>query len=117
MNVTVTDSTGTRVKSQKTLTVEVRPSEDPLAAEIQFAEDVYAGEATVLKATATGGSAPYKYQFTAKIDGKWTTLHNGTESECTYTFEKAGSYPVNVTVTDSAGTRVKSQKTLWVLEP
>ena len=117
VNVTVTDSTGTRVKSQKTLTVTVRPSEDPLAAEIQFAEDVYAGEATVLKAEATGGSAPYKYQFTAKIDGKWTTLHNGTESECTYTFKKGGSYPVNVTVTDNAGTRVKSQKTLRVLEP
>ena len=34
--MTVTDSTGTRVKSQKTLTVTVRPSEDPLDADAKI---------------------------------------------------------------------------------
>ena len=113
VNVTVYDGSGFSVKAQKTLVVN-DGSAEPLAAEIIFDPEVAAGDPVTLKTSVSGGVGPYRYQFTAKIGGKWITLYNGTKADCTYTFAEAGKYPVNVTVTDSTGARVKSQKTIVV---
>ena len=116
VSVTVTDSAKKTDKAQDTIVITERPSEEPLSAELIVDESAYAGEPTVLRAEASGGTGPYKYKFTAKINGSWTTLYSGSESEFTYTFMEAGSYPVNVTVTDSAKHSFKAPNTLKVIQ-
>ena len=116
VNVTVYDSAGKSVKSQKTLTV---AEAQPLQAELILPEEtVHAGKSYVYGANIKGGSKPYRYQFTARVGGKWITIgKTSAEPQCTYMFETPGIYAVNVTVTDGAGARAKSQKYITVEEP
>lgn len=114
VNVTVTDATNTKVKTQKTVTITDTPSEEPLSAKLILDDTIRAGEPTTLKAEAAGGVSPYTYKFTVKIGTAWTTIYSGSESECTYTFEGAGKYTVNITVTDAAEIKIKMQKDVIV---
>lgn len=110
--VLIYDHSNEVYKSQKTLTVR---SAEPLTGNLILPENAVSGEPLTIKASASGGDGPYKYQFTAKINGKWVTIQKkSSSSQCSYTFETAGSYAVNVTVTDSLGITTKIQETLTV---
>ena len=87
---------------------------DPKA-DLILPEQAFPGVECQLGAAVQGGIAPYKYKFTAKVNGSWVTIPNPDNAPAvSYTFAETGSYPVCVSITDSNGKTDKSQKTLIV---
>ncbi len=73
------------------------------------ATKVTKGDKVTVTATATGGSAPYKYTYMLQSNGTWSTLaSNSSSSSYVWTTTAAGTYKLAVKVTDSAGNTKES---------
>jgi PKD repeat protein len=106
VDLTVTDSTGTTESDSILITVEAAtpspsPSPSPLIA-VDIISDGTEGIAPatfVFQAEVTGGTEPYTYSWDFG-DGSG----EGNEQTVLHTFDVAGTYNVDVIVTDSTGT-------------
>ncbi|MGN0469401.1 MAG: leucine-rich repeat protein [Acutalibacteraceae bacterium] len=113
----VKDANGMEVKKFFTLTVkEVKPLVNNSTIS---STTINKGDTVTLKAVATGGTAPYKYSFTARhsTSTSWTSLKGySTTSTKTWTPEKTGTYQVCAKIIDTNGTEIKKFFTLTVNE-
>ena len=74
---------------------------EPLSVSLGISKDkIKTGDVATLTATAAGGTAPYTYKFT-NYDG--TMLYNGSDNNCVFNADAAGTKTVSVTVTDKNG--------------
>ena len=79
--------------------------------------NIIKGDSITLKASATGGTSPYKYAFTVKHStaSTWTTIKSyNTTATKTWTPEKTGIYQVCAKVKDASNKEVKKFFTLTV---
>ncbi|MGN0469433.1 MAG: hypothetical protein ACI4GV_00790, partial [Acutalibacteraceae bacterium] len=111
----IKDAKGTEVKKFFTLTVN---GTTPLTNNSTIsATTITKGNSVTLKAVAAGGTAPYKYSFTAKHStaSSWTSL-KGYNTTATHTWKpgKTGTYQVCAKIIDAKGTEVKKFFTVTV---
>ena len=97
LTVTMTDAVG--VSSSATVSVTINPNPSLTIASSQNPADV--GNSVTFSSTLTGGTGSDTYLWT--ING----AEDSTASEFSYTFGSAGTYYVNVTVTDGDGHEAK----------
>ena len=76
-----------------------------LSSSINVGALVDQGASATVKATAYGGSQPYKYAYYYKIDsGGWQVLKTfGTNTSAVYKFANKGQYTLKVSAKDAAG--------------
>ena len=92
----VTDSTGSSQNSN-TITINVNPS---LTISITaLKNNIITNQTIIINATASSGTPPYTYQW--YVNGN--PVNGATSSSFSFTPNKAGSYTITVTITDSAG--------------
>ena len=119
VDLTVTDSTGTTESDSILITVEAAtpspsPSPSPLMS-VDIISDGTEGIAPatfVFQAEVTGGTEPYAYSWDFG-DGSG----EGNEQTVLHTFDVAGTYNVDVIVTDSTGTTGFDSILITVEEP
>jgi PKD repeat protein len=111
VDLTVTDSTGRTVSDSILITVEPAP---PLTAvEITSSDTEGVAPATFdFEANVTGGTVPYTYSWDFG-DG---SVESDDDESIDHTFDVAGTYNVDLTVTDSTG-RTVSDSILITVEP
>src|SRR5215217_1837262 len=111
VSATVTDSTGRTVSDSILITVEPAP---PLTAvEITSSDTEGVAPATFdFEANVTGGTVPYTYSWDFG-DG---SVESDDDESIDHTFDVAGTYNVDLTVTDSTG-RTVSDSILITVEP
>jgi PKD repeat protein len=111
VSATVTDSTGRTVSDSILITVEPAP---PLTAvEITSSDTEGVAPATFdFEANVTGGTVPYTYSWDFG-DG---SVESDDDESIDHTFNIAGTYNVDLTVTDSTG-RTVSDSILITVEP
>src|SRR5215217_2679695 len=111
VSATVTDSTGRTVSDSILITVEPAP---PLTAvEITSSDTEGVAPATFdFEANVTGGTVPYTYSWDFG-DG---SVESDDDETVDHTFDVAGTYNVDLTVTDSTG-RTVSDSILITVEP
>src|SRR5215218_387460 len=111
VSATVTDSTGRTVSDSIVVTVEPAP---PLTAvEITSSDTEGVAPATFdFEANVTGGTVPYTYSWDFG-DG---SVESDDDESIDHTFDVAGTYNVDLTVTDSTG-RTVSDSILITVEP
>src|SRR5215210_584854 len=112
VSATVTDSTGRTVSDSILITVEAPP---PLTAvEITSSDTQGVAPATFdFEANVTGGAVPYTYSWDFG-DG---SVESGDDETVDHTFNIAGSYNVDLTVTDSTGRTVSDSMLINVEAP
>jgi PKD repeat protein len=103
VSVTVRDASGQRASGS--LTVTVQNAVQPLSASISGPDVVNAGDIVTYTALASYGAPPYSY----------TWSNGNTGSSTTYSWLKAGTYTIYVTVQDAKGNTVKATKTITVM--
>lgn len=108
ITVNVTDATGYKVTSTALVEVIYPPLSVSLSVSPNPAD---IGESVKLTASASGGSGSYS-SFVFSIAG---SAHSETTSTYTTSFSSSGSYPMNVSVTDSAGYTAYSLNTTEVV--
>jgi hypothetical protein len=92
----VTDSTGS-TQNSNTITINVNP---PLTISIIASKNnIITNQTIIINATASSGTPPYTYQW--YVNGN--PVNGATSSSFSFTPNKAGSYTITVTITDSAG--------------
>jgi PKD repeat protein len=99
LDVKVTDSAGGTDSASVSVTI----NPDPAATEKSSANPIYKGNGAVFTATLTSGTgvSPYSWEWT--VNGLDVGAGSGTSAQLTYTFQRAGNWSVNATVTDSDG--------------
>ncbi len=83
-------------------------------------ENITLGKKAGVVFCADSGTAPYKYSaaYKKRFDTNWTTLvANTTDRSVYFVPQTAGVYDVRVTVKDDAGTVVRKNLSLTVLQP
>ena len=104
IKVVVKDAADTT--AEKEFRVTVNPAETPLVNNSTASESVTLGENITVKGSATGGTAPYKYEYYFKQASQtaWTKKNvENTVTSTTVKPGKAGAYNIKVVVTDSNG--------------
>ena len=107
--VDVTDATGKTVRCNE-LTVVTGGNSELKASATASATNVAIGQSVTFKATATGGSAPYKYSFIVhnETENSWYRfVDKSTSNTFTWTAGRAGTRIFYVDVTDSTGKTVR----------
>ena len=106
VNVTVTDPLGGAATA--TTTVTVNPDDITIAALTASATSVTVGRPVLFGASVSGGTAPLSYSWSF---GDGTT---STSPLPTHNWTNAGTYTVNLIVTDSLGARASTSLTMTV---
>ena len=110
----VKDSAGTEVKKFFTLTVNALPLTNNSTISTTT---ITKGESVTIKASATGGTAPYQYAMTVRHSTAtgWTTIKSYSSTTTrNWTPAKTGTYSVCAKVKDASGKEVKKFFTLTV---
>ncbi len=99
LDVKVTDSAG----GTDTASVTVAVEPDPQASVASSANPIFKGSGAVFTASLASGTgvAPYSWEWT--VNGAEVGLGSGTTTQLTYSFQDAGQFWVNATVTDADG--------------
>jgi PKD repeat protein len=101
VDLTVIDSIGRTASDSMLVTVVERPQPAPTAVEIIASGTEGIAPATFeFGADVVGGTAPYTYSWDF---GDGSSGESGNDDDIAHTFEEAGTYSVDLTVTDSSG--------------
>ena len=112
ITVNVTDATGYKVTSTALVEVIYPPLSVSLSVSPNPAD---IGESVKLTASASGGSGTYSgYVFSYSVNGTPYYIHETTNTH-SISFSSSGNYPMNVSVTDSAGYTAYSLNTTEVI--
>ena len=106
MNLTVTDSVGGNATASTTMTVS--PDDLTIATLTASATNVTVGSPVLFGASVSGGIAPLSYSWSFG-DGS-----SSTSALPTHDWTNAGTYTVDLTVTDSLGDRASQSLTVTV---
>jgi len=118
LDLTVTDSSGGKANApQATITVTSPPP--PLSVSITAPTSGTTGTLVTLGATVSNGHSPYTYAWALTApSGSTATLSSATDPAPTFTPDIAGSYQLDLTVTDSSGGKANApQATITVTSP
>lgn len=90
-----------------------------LSIDVAAPMEVFQGESITVRASGSGGTAPYQYYFSYKINnGNWTTLRNySSVSSVSLTTSTAGNYTMRSFVRDAGGQSVYCDLSVQVREP
>ena len=107
---------GTYTFSNGTIKTYTPPQPTALSLSVALSDTaVPSGKNFTIKATATGGTAPYQYRYTAVYRGNETVLKDySTSASCTASLGQYAVYTIKVTVKDAAGTTVEKTTDLTV---
>src|SRR5207245_2803059 len=105
LDLVLTDSSGATANApQATITVTSPPP--PLSVSINAPTSGTTGTLVTLGATVSNGHSPYTYAWTLTAPaGSTATLSSATDPAPTFTPDIAGSYQLDLTVTDSSNTK------------
>src|SRR2546428_497456 len=118
LDLILTDSSGATANApQATITVTSPPP--PLSVSINAPTSGTTGTLVTLGATVSNGHSPYTYAWTLTAPaGSTATLSSATDPAPTFTPDIAGSYQLDLTVTDSSGGKANApQATITVTSP
>src|SRR5256712_4292670 len=118
LDLVLTDSSGATANApQATITVTSPPP--PLSVSINAPTSGTTGTLVTLGATVSNGHSPYTYAWTLTAPaGSTATLSSATDPAPTFTPDIAGSYQLDLTVTDSSGGKANApQATITVTSP
>ncbi len=88
------------------------PPVDPLEVDIEVPSEGIVGEEVLFESTVVGGVEPYTYAWDFGDE-----IGTSDEANPTYTYDEAGEYVVELTVTDSAKGSVTVNDTILITEP
>lgn len=111
LGVTVKDSSGKTATSTKSFTINSTVGVSSFNTNITSPQKV--NTAVKLTASATGGTAPYQYQFT--VNGSVVQPYSTTNSYI-WKANKSGTYTLGVTVKDSSGKTATATKSFTITE-
>jgi len=107
---------GTYTFSNGTINTYTAPQPKELSLNASLSDTVVlSGKSFTINATATGGTAPYQYRYTAVYRGSETVLKDySTSATCTASLGQYAAYTIKVTVKDATGKTVEKTANLTV---